>query len=40
MKKVFLTLCGAVLFTALLTAPALAGSPFWQSDLGIGSSMT
>ncbi len=33
MKKVLLTLCGAVLFTTLLTAPVLAGSPSWQSDL-------
>jgi len=33
MKKVLLTLCGAVLLMALVTAPALAGSPFWQSDL-------
>jgi hypothetical protein len=32
MKKVLLTLCGAVLLMALLTAPALAG-PLWQSDL-------
>jgi len=33
MKKVLFSLGVAVLFTVLLTAPALAGSPFWQSDL-------
>ncbi|MBZ0168066.1 hypothetical protein MELA_02419 [Candidatus Methylomirabilis lanthanidiphila] len=32
MKKVLLTLCGAVLLVALLITPALA-RPFWQSDL-------
>jgi hypothetical protein len=33
MKKVLFSLGGAVLLVALLTVPALAGSPFWQSDL-------
>ena len=40
MKKVLFSLGVAVLFTVLLTAPALAGSPFWQSDLVCDTSGT
>lgn len=33
MRRVLVSLCGALLFTTLLSVSVMAGSPSWQSDL-------